>query len=63
MVTLDAPDSLPIMNYYQFGGNWVLPNVPSQFMEQLKVQCENGIKLWKNNGQTNPFKQDLINNY
>lgn len=63
MVTLDPPDSLPIMNYYQFGGNWVLPNVPSQFMEQLKVQCENGIKLWKNNGQTNPFKQDLINNY
>lgn len=63
MVTLDPPDSLPIMNYYQFGGNWVLPNVPSQFMEQLKVQCENGIKLWKNNGSTNPFKQDLINNY
>lgn len=63
MVTLDPPDSLPIMNYYQFGGNWFLPNVPSQFMEQLKVQCENGIKLWKNNGSTNPFKQDLINNY
>lgn len=63
MVTLDPPDSLPIMNYYQFGGNWVLPNVPSQFMGQLKVQCENGIKLWKNNGSTNPFKQDLINNY
>lgn len=63
MITLEKPDSLPIMNYYQFGGNWVLPNVPSQFMEQLKIQCENGVKLWKNNGSTNPFKQDLTNNY
>lgn len=58
MLPLESPDQLPMMQYYQFSGNWVLDNVPSQFMEQLKVQCENGIKLWKNNNTDNPFKQD-----
>lgn len=58
MIPLEKPDTLPIMNYYQFAGNWFLKDVPPQFMEQLKVQCENGVKLWKNNNTDNPFKQD-----
>lgn len=51
------------MNYYQFGGNWNMRDVPSQFMQQLKIQLENGIKLWKNDGSDNPFVKDLVNNY
>lgn len=58
LLHLEKPDTLPMLNYYQFAGNWVLPGVPPQFMEQLKVQCQNGIKLWKNNGTDNPFTQN-----
>ena len=58
LLYLEKPDTLPMLNYYQFAGNWVLPGVPPQFMEQLKVQCQNGIKLWKNNGTDNPFTQN-----
>lgn len=58
LLHLEKPDTLPMLNYYQFAGNWVLPGVPSQFMEQLKVQCQNGIKLWKNNNTDNPFTQN-----
>lgn len=58
MIPLEKPDTLPMMNYYQFSGNWFLKDVPPQFMEQLKAQCENGIKLWKNNGSENPFLQN-----
>lgn len=58
LLYLEKPDTLPMLNYYQFAGNWILPGVPPQFMEQLKVQCQNGIKLWKNNGTDNPFTQN-----
>lgn len=58
LLHLEKPDSLPMLNYYQFAGNWVLPGVPPQFMEQLKAQCQNGIKLWKDNGTDNPFTQN-----
>lgn len=58
LLHLEKPDTLPMLNYYQFAGNWVLPGIPPQFMEQLKVQCQNGIKLWKNNGTDNPFTQN-----
>nr|DAK30859.1 MAG TPA: Major tail protein [Caudoviricetes sp.] len=58
LLHLEKPDTLPMLNYYQFAGNWVLPGIPPQFMEQLKAQCQNGIKLWKNNGTDNPFTQN-----
>lgn len=58
MLHLEKPDTLPMLNYYQFSGNWILDDVPPQFMNQLKAECENGIKLWKNNGMDNPFTQD-----
>lgn len=58
LLHLERPDTLPMLNYYQFAGNWILPGIPPQFMEQLKVQCQNGIKLWKNNGTDNPFTQN-----
>jgi len=58
LLKLEKPDTLPMLNYYQFSGNWVLNDVPSQFMEQLKVECQNGIKLWKANSMNNPFRQN-----
>lgn len=56
-------NSLPIMNYLQFSGNWNLDNVPAQFVQQLQLTFENGVKLWHNNNTDNPFTQDLINNW
>lgn len=58
LLKLQEPDKLPMLTYYQFSGNWVLPNVPPQFMEQLKIECQNGIKLWKNKNIDNPFTQN-----
>lgn len=58
LLKLEKPDTLPMLNYYQFSGNWVLNDVPPQFMEQLKVECQNGIKLWKANSMDNPFRQN-----
>ena len=56
-------DTLPLMNFLKFSGNWVLPGVPAQFMQQLKVTLENGVKFWHANGTANPFTQDLLNNW
>lgn len=54
--------SMPKMNYVAFSGNWTLPDVPSQFVQQLKVTFENGVKLWHNNNTNNPFNQNLMDN-
>ena len=61
-VRIEPIDSMPLMNYLQFSGNWQLNEVPSQFVQQLQVTFENGVKLWHNNNSDNPFTQDLINN-
>lgn len=53
----------PIMDYLSVTGNITLPNVPSQFSQQISTELENGIFFWKNNGTDNPFVQDLSDNY
>lgn len=55
--------SMPLMNFLKFSGNWQLENVPTEFMAQLKLTFENGVKLWKPNGTNNPFTQDIMGNY
>lgn len=62
-VRIEDINSLPIMNYLQFSGNWNLDNVPAQFVQQLQLTFENGVKLWHNNGTDNPFTQDLLKNW
>lgn len=61
-VRIEPIDSMPIMNYLQFTGNWNLDSVPSQFVQQLQITFENGVKLWHNNNTDNPFTQDLLKN-
>lgn len=61
-VKIEPIDSMPLMNYLQFSGNWQLNDIPSQFVQQLQVTFENGVKLWHNNNTDNPFTQDLIKN-
>ena len=63
VLPVESVESLPIMNYLSFQGNWTLPDVPSQFVQQLKITFENGVKMWHNNGTDNPFNQNLLNNW
>lgn len=56
-------ETMPLMNFLSFDGNWNLPDVPAQFMQQLKVTMENGVKFWHNNGTDNPFTQSIVNNF
>lgn len=60
--SLHSIDSMSICNYIRFSGRWTLPNIDASLLEQLKVQCENGLRLWHDNGTPNPFNQDLIFN-
>lgn len=55
-------DTMPIMNFLKCSGNITIPNIPSQYIQQLQALLENGIKFWKNKGIPNPFNQDLLNN-
>lgn len=62
-VPVESITSLPMMNFLKFTGNFNIPNVPSQFIQQLKTTFENGVKFWHNqNGLDNPFTQDLTYN-
>lgn len=63
LTTLYPISSSKILHYLSFSGNWNLKNVPAQFMEQLKIQLENGVKFWINNGSEYPFKQDVIDEF
>lgn len=63
IVPVEPIDTLPYENFLKFSGNWNLPNVPSNFLQQLKVTMENGVKFWHNpDNLDNPFTQDLTYN-
>lgn len=47
-----------VVAYYSFSGSYTLPSVPSQFMAQLKVQFENGMRFWIFDGSTNPMNDN-----
>ena len=60
-------NSMKYVNYVKFSGNWNINNrhVPQAIMEQIRVQFENGVKIWHNpNNVDNPFQEHdaLINN-
>lgn len=59
---LQPIDSMYYMNYAKFSGNWIINdrNVPQAIMEQIRIQFENGVKLWHNpQNLFNPFTQDI----
>lgn len=59
---IDNLDSMSVCNYVKFKGNWNLPNVDVALMEQLRVQFENGVRMWKPDGSSNPMNQNLLEN-
>lgn len=59
---LQPIDSMYYLNYAKFSGNWIINdrNVPQAIMEQIRIQFENGVKLWHNpENLFNPFTQDI----
>ena len=58
--------SMKYVNYVKFSGNWNINNrhVPQAIMEQIRVQFENGVKIWHNpNNVANPFQEhDALSN-
>lgn len=60
---LEDTHSMTHLNYVKFSGNWNINDrhVPQAIMEQIRVQFENGVKIWHNPDRVaNPFAQDVI---
>lgn len=55
-------DTMPKMNFLKVTGNFTIPDVPAQFVQQLQTVLENGVKFWKPTENGNPFDQDLLDN-
>lgn len=51
-----------ICNYVQFSGNIIIPNADISITEMVKAQFENGVRLWHNNGTSNPMDRDVLEN-
>ena len=60
--TLNDVESMSICNYVKFKGSWTIPNADVALVEMMKAQFENGVRLWHNNGSTNPMFQNLNQN-
>lgn len=58
----ESVTSNTIANYLQFKGSWYLPNVPPALMNILKIRMEMGVRLWHNDGTSNPMDRDITNN-
>lgn len=59
---LEPTDSMSHLNFVKFKGNWNINDrqVPQSIMEQIRIQCENGVKIWHNpDNLENPFNQDI----
>lgn len=61
---LQSTQSMKYLNYVKFNGNWIINDrkVPQTIMEQIRIQFENGVKMWHNpDNLANPFTQDITN--
>lgn len=62
LADIESIYSMPKMNFLKVDGNLTIPDMPAQFVQQLKATLQNGVKLWHNNGMANPFIQRLDDN-
>ena len=60
--TLNDVESMSVCNYVKFKGSWTIQNADVALVEMMKAQFENGVRLWHNNGSTNPMFQNLNQN-
>lgn len=56
---LHSVDSMKMMNYVRFTGNFNLDNIHTALMTQLKGLIGSGVQLWHWTGNPNPFKDNI----
>lgn len=61
-MNLESVESMPVVNFVKFSGNWNVPNIDTKIFSLIKAQLENGVKFWHNQNVDNPFKNDLVKN-
>ena len=61
-IKLDKIDSMSICNYVKFKGLWKINGIDLALNEQMKVQFENGVRLWHDNNTKNPMSQNILEN-
>lgn len=54
--------SMSLVNYLQFSGDWVMPDIPSEFMGLAKELFAQGVSIYHSKDKPNPFALDTINN-
>ena len=59
---LNPINTMSICNYVQFSGTWTISGADVSIIEMMKAQFQNGVRLWHNNGTSNPMSQNAINN-
>lgn len=59
---ISLPTFMTHAHYYKFSADWFIPFVEPPVMEMIRALFESGVTAYTNNGQTNPFMQDLIHN-
>ena len=59
---LNPINTMSICNYVQFSGSWTIAGADVSIVEMMKAQFQNGVRLWHNNGTSNPMSQNAINN-
>lgn len=56
------PKSMTVCDYVQFSGQFMINGIDIALNEMMKAQFENGVRFWHYNNQSNPMKQDPLNN-
>ena len=60
---LDSVRSMSHVNFVQFDGEWVMPDVPAEFITIAKSLFSQGVSLYHNPDRlANPFIQDVLKN-
>jgi len=46
---------MSVCNYLRVKGNYHIKGVPVPIMETIRIQLENGVRLWHNTNTSTPF--------
>lgn len=59
---LESIETMKVVNFCKFSGNWFLPNTDTNIFKLIKAQLSQGVKFWHNDGSDNPMAQNVGNN-
>lgn len=59
---LQPTDTMNVCNYVKFSGQWNIPNVNNSVMELLRLQCENGLRIYHGGLTYTGMEKDINDN-